>query len=83
MGNVDLPQKNEVKYLSMHLNIRLILAKRIKSKRKQLSLKAKQMHWLLGRRSTRIIESKLLYKAVLKPIWTMKFSYGGQPPIPT
>jgi hypothetical protein len=33
------------------------------------------LHWLLGRRSTLSIESKLLqYKAVLKPIWT----YGIQ-----
>jgi hypothetical protein len=36
---------------------------------------AKQMHWLLGRRSTPLMESELLlYKAVLKPIWT----YGIQ-----
>jgi hypothetical protein len=38
----------------------------IKSKRKQLNLKTKQMHWLLGR-STLPIENKLLlYKAALK-----------------
>jgi hypothetical protein len=64
----------------MHLDRRLTWAKHIKSKRKQLNLKAKQMHWLLRRRSTLSTESKLLlYKAVLKPIWT----YGGQPSIPT
>jgi hypothetical protein len=39
--------------------------------------KSEKMHWLLGRRSTLSIESKLLlYKAVLKP---MEFSYGGKP----
>jgi hypothetical protein len=54
----------------MNLNRRLIWAKQNKTKRNQLNLKAKQMHWLL-RRSTISIESKLfLYKAVLKPIWT-------------
>jgi hypothetical protein len=69
-----------VKYLAMHLDRRLTWAKHIKTKRKQLNLKAKQMHWLLGR-STLLIDSKfLLYKAVLQP---MEFSYGGQPPIPT
>jgi hypothetical protein len=73
MGNVDLPQKNEVKYLGMHLDGRLTWAKHIKTERKQLNLKAKQMHWLHGR-STLSIESKLLCKAVLKPIWT----YGIQ-----
>jgi hypothetical protein len=56
------------------------MGKHIKTKRKQLNLKAKQMNWLLGRRSTLSTESKLLlYKALLKLIWT----YGGQPPIPT
>jgi hypothetical protein len=44
MGNVDPPQKNEVKYLVMHLDRRLTWAKHIKTKRKQLNLKAKQMH---------------------------------------
>jgi hypothetical protein len=70
MGSVRLPQKNEVKYLGMHLGRRLTWAKHIKPRRKQLNLKAKQMHWLLGTRSTLSTESKLLlYKAVLKPIW--------------
>jgi hypothetical protein len=78
MGNVDLAQKNEVKYLGMHLDRRLTWAKNIKSKRKQLNLKATQMHWLLGRRSTLSIESKiLLYKAVLKPIWTYGIQLWG------
>jgi hypothetical protein len=74
MGSFDIPQKNEAKYLGMHLERRLTLAKHIKTKRKQLKHKAKQMHWLLGRRSTLSIESKLLYKAVLKSVWT----YGIQ-----
>jgi hypothetical protein len=60
MGNVELPQKNEVKCLGMHLDRRLTWAKHIKSKRKQLNLKAKQMNWLLGRRSTLSIDSKLI-----------------------
>jgi hypothetical protein len=48
------------------------MEKHIETKRKQLNLKAKQMHWILGR-STLSTESKLLlYKAVLKPIWTLK-----------
>jgi hypothetical protein len=68
--NVDLPQKSEAKYLGMHLDRRLTWAKHIKTKRKELILKAKQMNWLLER-PTRSIESKLLlYKAAFKPIWT-------------
>jgi hypothetical protein len=70
VGSVDLPRKNEVKYLGMHLDRRLILAKHIKSKRKQLNLKTKQMQWLLGRSKLSIESKHLLYKAVLKPIGT-------------
>jgi hypothetical protein len=59
----------------MHLDRRLAWAKYIITIRKQLNQKAKQMHRLLGRRSTLSTESRLLlYKAVLKPIWT----YGIQ-----
>jgi hypothetical protein len=50
MGSVDLPQKNEVKYLGMQLDRKLTRAKHIKTKRKQLNLEATEMHWLLGRR---------------------------------
>jgi hypothetical protein len=35
MGNVDLPQKNEVKYLSMHLDRRLTWAEHIETERKK------------------------------------------------
>jgi hypothetical protein len=76
-GNVDLPQKNEVKYLAMHLDRRMTCAKHIKSKRKDLNIKVKQMNWLVGR-STLSIESKLLlYKAVLILIWTYGIQLRG------
>jgi hypothetical protein len=78
MSSVDLPQKNGEKYLGVHLDRRLTWAKYIKTKRKQLNLKAKQIHWLLRRRSTLSFESKLLlYKAVLKPIWTYGIQLWG------
>jgi hypothetical protein len=63
------PPKTEVECLGMYIDRRLTWAKHIKTKRNQLNLKVKRMHCLLGRRSTRLTESKLpLYKAVLKLI---------------
>jgi hypothetical protein len=63
IGSISLLPKNEVKCakcLDMYLNGRLTLAKHIETRRKHLKLKAKQVHGLLGRRSTLSIESKLL-----------------------
>lgn len=74
MCNVALLQRTEVKFLSMHVDRRLTWTKHIKTKRNQLSLKAKQMH-LLIERSTLSVEHKLLLcKAELKPAW----AYGVQ-----
>jgi hypothetical protein len=56
---------------------RLKWAKHIKTKRKQLDLKAKQMHWLLGRSALSTESKLLLYKAVLKPIWTYGIQLWG------
>lgn len=66
-----IPQVNEVKYLGMHLDRRLTWKKHIQSKRKQLNIKFSRMYWLLGHRSSLSVHNKLLiYKAILKPVWT-------------
>jgi hypothetical protein len=45
------------------------------AKRKQLGISLTKVYWLLGRKSNLSINNKLLiYKAILKPIWT----YGIQ-----
>jgi hypothetical protein len=44
MVSVDLPQKNEVKYLGIHPDRRLTWTKHIKTKRKQINQRAKEMH---------------------------------------
>jgi hypothetical protein len=42
------------------------------SKRKQLGLSLTNMYWLLGRKSKLSINNKLLiYKVIIKPIWTL------------
>jgi hypothetical protein len=72
---VQIPQENHVKYLGLHLDRRLTWHTHIFSKRKQLGLSLTKMYWLLGRKFKLSINNKLLiYKVILKPIWT----YGIQ-----
>jgi len=47
-------------------------------KRKQTDLKVKEIKWLIGRNSKLSLENKLLvYKAVIKPIWTYGIELWG------
>lgn len=73
--NVVVPQQNHVKYLGIHLDRRLTWSKHIESKLTQIKLKTLQLMWLLNSKSTLSLEYKvLIYKAIIKPIW----SYGIQ-----
>lgn len=75
LNNLQIPQREEAKYLGMYLDRRLTWKKHLFVKRKQLGLKLRNMYWLLGRKSQLSIENKVLvYKSILKPVWT----YGVQ-----
>jgi len=71
MNNVLISMQPEVKYRGLHLEHRLTWRTHIKTKRHHLNLKLRGMYWLLGRRSKLSLQNKLLlYKCVLKPVWT-------------
>lgn len=78
LNNCVLPQKDAVKYLGMHLDRRLTWQTHIFTKRKQLGLQFSKMYWLIGRKSQMSLENKvLLYKAILKPVWTYGIQLWG------
>jgi hypothetical protein len=75
INNVHPPQQEDVKYLRLHLDRRLAWCKYVLTKWKQLRMTLIKMHWPLGRKSKLSTSNKILmYKAILKPIWT----YGIQ-----
>jgi hypothetical protein len=78
INNLQLPQKEEVKYLGLQLDRRLAWHKYIFVKRKQLGITLTKMYWLLGRKSKLSTNNKLLlYKAILKPIRTYGIQIWG------
>jgi hypothetical protein len=78
INNVQLSQKEEVKYLGLHLDRSLTWHKHIFVKRKQLGITLTKMYWLLGRKSKLSTNNKfILYKAILKPIWTYGIRLWG------
>jgi hypothetical protein len=74
VNNVQLPQEEDDKYLGLHLDRRLTWHKHIFAKRKQLGITLT----LLGRKSKLSTSNKLLiYKTILKPIWTYGIQLSG------
>ena len=75
LNNIVIPQSNEAKYLGIYLDRRLTWRTHIFTKRKALGIKLRSLYPLLGPKSKLSLLNKiLLYKTVLKPIWT----YGVQ-----
>jgi hypothetical protein len=71
LNGKHIPQDKTVKYLGIHLDRRLTWKTYIFTKRKQLGLMFQRLYWILGRKSELALANKLLlYKTILKPIWT-------------
>ena len=67
-----------VKYLGLHLDSKLTWREHVTKKRKQPDLKTREINWLIGKNSPLSLENKLLiYKTVLKPIWTYGIAIWG------
>jgi hypothetical protein len=75
LNSTYLIHTDNVKYLGIHLDRRLIWRKYITTKRKHLDLQFQKLYWILRWKSQLSLGNKLLvYKAIVKPILT----YGVQ-----
>jgi len=71
LNGVRIPQAENARYLRLQFDRRLNWRIHICTKRKKLGIQLSKMYWMLGSKSQLSIESTLLmYKAILKPIWT-------------
>ena len=78
LNSTPIPQSDSAKYLGLHLDRRLTWQKHIFTKRKQLGLTLTSLHGLIGASSKMSLQNKiLLYKTVIKPIWTYGIQLWG------
>lgn len=78
ISNNAIPHANTAKYLGMTLDTKLRWKAHVKKKREELGLRYKKMYWLIGKHSTLSIANKiLLYKQILKPVWTYGIQLWG------
>jgi hypothetical protein len=59
------------------LDSRLTWAQHLDKKRKQIDLKVKDLYWVIGRKSASLESKVLLYKTIIKPIWTYGIELWG------
>jgi hypothetical protein len=84
INNVQLLQKEDVKYLGIHLDKRLTWLKHIFAKRKQLGITLTKIYWLRGRKSKLSTSNKLLtYKQYSNQSGPTEYNSGVRLPLPT
>lgn len=78
LNNCLLSHSDHTKYLGIHFDRRLTWQHHIFTKRKQLGLKLRSLYWMICPKSKLSLTNKvLLYKAVIKPIWTYGIPIWG------
>jgi len=78
LNGVAIPYSNTAKYLGMTLDVKLKWKAHVKIKKEELKIKYNKLYWLLGRNSELSVTNKLLiYKQVLKPVWTYGIQLWG------
>lgn len=71
LNNQQLPQRNETKYLGMHLDLALWHGKNVFTKRTKMAFNLRHLHWMICHQSALSIKNKLFVcKLILKPSWT-------------
>ena len=69
LNNIEIPRANVAKYLGLHLDGKMTW---------QVQTAKKKMYWFLGGKIILSLENKLLlYKVILKPIWTYGIELWG------
>lgn len=78
LNGIQIPYSNNAKYLGMTLDSKLRWKVHVKKKKEELEIKYRNMYWLMGKQSVLSIHNKLiLYKQILKPIWTYGIQLWG------
>lgn len=78
LNQTNIPNVNAAKYLGMYIDNKLTWKHHIEKKRDQIKNKFRQLYWLLSNNSTLSIDNKLLiYKSIIKPIWTYGIQLWG------
>ncbi|VVC34165.1 Endonuclease/exonuclease/phosphatase,Reverse transcriptase domain [Cinara cedri] len=78
VDNIPIPPSDTIKYLGLTLDERLTWKQHIRSKRLTLNARSRTLKHLLSKNKfTKLRTKLLLYKSLLKPIWTYGLQLWG------